>query len=205
VELGEVALAHAQTPAERASVEAKLKRVRELAEFAKQEGVKAVEISEAVDRKFEAQQAYFARTQVLDFIRSRRRSLTPIKFAEAIAGLPFMGWRQSAERCARLAPEQRLRIADMNYEVFRVLERILRRRERDVTPRDAIFSAIERLSSADAMVKGHLMENLDALGAATAECFGSPVRGAELPYRLTALFVRLRSQPQTAVTRFLRE
>lgn len=44
--------------------------------------------------------SHFAQHQLLDFILSRRRSLTPRNFAAAMAGLPFVGWRQSSQRCA---------------------------------------------------------------------------------------------------------
>jgi hypothetical protein len=44
-------------------------------------------------------EAYFARSEAVKFFRSRRYRITPVNTANALAGLPFMGWRQSVKRC----------------------------------------------------------------------------------------------------------
>jgi hypothetical protein len=49
-------------------------------------------------------EAYFARAEFVGFCRSHRYRLTPVNTANALAGLPFMGWRQSAKRCRARAP-----------------------------------------------------------------------------------------------------
>jgi len=49
-------------------------------------------------------EAYFARAEFVYFCRSRRYRLTPVNTANALAGLPFMGWRQSARRCKKREP-----------------------------------------------------------------------------------------------------
>jgi hypothetical protein len=46
------------------------------------------------------QEAFFAQDQFLKFVASNRRKLTPRSFAAAMAGLPFISWRQSSDRCA---------------------------------------------------------------------------------------------------------
>lgn len=53
------------------------------------------------------QEADFAQSELLKFILSERHRLTPLHFANAMAGLPFIGWRQSDKRCSKhpLQPE----------------------------------------------------------------------------------------------------
>ena len=50
--------------------------------------------------KYDEENASFAQNELLHFIQSDRYSFTPIKLANAMAGLPEMGWRQSAKLCA---------------------------------------------------------------------------------------------------------
>ncbi len=53
------------------------------------------------------QEADFAQSELLKFILSERHRLTPLNFANAMAGLPFIGWRQSDKRCSghKLTPK----------------------------------------------------------------------------------------------------
>src|SRR5579872_3341789 len=44
-------------------------------------------------------EGYFARTEVMKFCRNRRYTINPLNAANALAGLPFIGWRQSIKRC----------------------------------------------------------------------------------------------------------
>lgn len=43
----------------------------------------------------------FARSEFVRFIKSNRYRLTPLSTANALAGLPYVGWRQSALRCKK--------------------------------------------------------------------------------------------------------
>jgi hypothetical protein len=44
-------------------------------------------------------EAAFAQSQLLDFIRSDRYTSTPLAFANIMAGLPIVHWRQSMTCC----------------------------------------------------------------------------------------------------------
>lgn len=48
------------------------------------------------------EQAFVAQTELLGYLNGQRYSFSPLRLANAMAGLPEMGWRQSAERCAAL-------------------------------------------------------------------------------------------------------
>ncbi len=68
-------------------------------------------------------EASFARDEFVRFCKSNRYRLTPLNIANALAGLPHIGWRQSAQRCKKHpAPG-----ADgLSMQIFRSIERIVR-------------------------------------------------------------------------------
>jgi hypothetical protein len=47
-------------------------------------------------------EASFARNEVFRFLKSKRHGLTPLSLANAAAGLPYMGWRQSTRRTTKV-------------------------------------------------------------------------------------------------------
>jgi hypothetical protein len=59
-------------------------------------------ISQELEHKLRDQEAYFFRVRILAFIKDSRYTLTPRALSNAIAGLPHMTARRSAERCAML-------------------------------------------------------------------------------------------------------
>jgi hypothetical protein len=63
-------------------------------------------------------EAYYARKEMCDFIASKRYEINPLNLANAAAGLPFMGWRQSMKRCRRGKPV----VANgLSYQVFKII------------------------------------------------------------------------------------
>jgi hypothetical protein len=66
-------------------------------------------------------EAYFARTEFLRFCRSKRYSLNPLNVANALAGLPFIGCRQSATRCLKWPEDS----GGLSYGIFGILEKIV--------------------------------------------------------------------------------
>ena len=77
---------------------------------------------EEVSRELREGEAYFAQTQLLDFIRSERYTLTPFSYAKAMAGMPYVTWRQSAVRCAKLIPKYS---PGVEYRKFRIVFKAL--------------------------------------------------------------------------------
>jgi hypothetical protein len=67
-------------------------------------------------------EAYFARTELIRFCRSGRYRLKPLNIANALAGLPFIGWRQSAKRCKKWKSTGEKGIS---YQVFEIIRRIV--------------------------------------------------------------------------------
>jgi len=73
-----------------------------LLEAAAQELSEARSTTQGLEHKLNDQESFYFRTQILDFINEGRYTLTPRSLANAIAGLPYMTARHSAERCAKL-------------------------------------------------------------------------------------------------------
>lgn len=85
------------------------------------------EEGERLDAKKKQKQAFYSQSELLDFIHSGRYSLTPMNYAKAMAGVPWVSWRQSAERLQDFEFHHPYGI---EYEKFRIVEKALRTRPR---------------------------------------------------------------------------
>lgn len=65
------------------------------------------------------QWAYIAQNELLSFILSRRYTINPLNLANAMAGLPNMGWRQSMKRCQKI---QERPGPGFGYSTFKLIE-----------------------------------------------------------------------------------
>src|SRR5258708_3399415 len=72
-------------------------------------------------------EASFARDEFARFCGSNRYRLTPMNIANAMAGLPYIGWRQSATRCKKHPSTHG---EGQSIQIFRMIERIVRSRVR---------------------------------------------------------------------------
>lgn len=77
---------------------------------------------EALRNDLKLQEADFAQSELLKFILSERNELTPLNFANAMAGLPFIGWRQSNKRCSGHEPKSSYGFV---YQRFLIVEKIV--------------------------------------------------------------------------------
>jgi hypothetical protein len=68
--------------------------------------------------RLEISEAYFCQSELLDFIGSGRYRPVPLNFANAMAGLPYMRWRQSFKRCQRIS---RSITETICYEQFKLI------------------------------------------------------------------------------------
>ncbi|MGB6192176.1 MAG: hypothetical protein WBF42_06905, partial [Terracidiphilus sp.] len=76
--------------------------------------------------RLERQEAYFAQSQVLEFIQSKRHTIAPLTVAMGMAGLPGVTSRTSYDRCSLLAG---LPNPGPAYEVFQSFYRIFARQD----------------------------------------------------------------------------
>jgi hypothetical protein len=86
---------------EKALVEDQIARYTKRFANAEEEYKEATKRQQDMEKLIAEGEAYFARTEFLRFLKSKRYTLNPLNIANALAGLPYIGWRQSAKRCKK--------------------------------------------------------------------------------------------------------
>jgi hypothetical protein len=101
--------------------EERARRAKKFAE-AEAEHNLATSREEKMEQLLRDGEAYFARAEFARFLRSNRYRLTPVNVANALAGLPIIGWRQSAKRCkGQACPGAN----GLSIQVFETIRRII--------------------------------------------------------------------------------
>jgi hypothetical protein len=156
--------------------------------------------------KLEDQEAFFFRTQVLAFIKQRRYAVTPRSLANAIAGLPYMTARHSAERCAGLKSE----IAELrNYTTLIFVTSAWNRRGQrgNLRPVEWYEREIKKLPKFRIIAKrripngfrAYLCEGWYYLKRAITETRRLKLDPRAMPYAITASFLKSVSGTQNPV------
>jgi len=107
----------------------------------------------AIEATFADQEAFVYRTEILDFVQKREYALAPLQLANAMAGLPFIRARRSAQRCARI----KSRVArSTTYELFEFVTGIWKqhRKKRQSSLIEAFEKTIRKLPKFE-IVEGH--------------------------------------------------
>jgi hypothetical protein len=71
--------------------------------------------------KLDRQEAYFAQSQVLELIQSKRCEITPLNVAMGVAGLPYLTSRISHDRCSSLGDRP---TPGLVFEIFQTFQRV---------------------------------------------------------------------------------
>lgn len=79
-----------------------------------------------LDEEIRNAQAYYSRAEFAWFCRQGRYAFTPLNVANAMAGLPYIGYRQSVKRCRQWKLESG---SGGGYQVFLVLRSIVNSRK----------------------------------------------------------------------------
>lgn len=77
--------------------------------------------SRELQSKLDQQEAWFAQSQLGNFIHSARREYTPLNIAMAMAGMPQLSARVSCERCSGLKGTFE---AGLTYQMFQAVETV---------------------------------------------------------------------------------
>jgi len=139
------------------------------------------------------QQAYIAQSDVLAFVSSNRYEINPLNTANALAGLPFINWRTSAQRCSKRAachPHK------FQYELFRRVERALGNPSPQ-TPEQALERMKECLlgnKHRDDSSVQRLKEEWYFLRCAIQHAFENGLEKGAMPYRVFAEYQRRTSR-----------
>jgi len=104
--------------ANRRSIERVRKRRRKQAAMVEQQ-FRALSTKEHdLKSRLQSLESSFARQEILKFVKSRRYELNPVNLANALANLPFSGWRQSMKRSKR----SQTKIGNgMFYQIFKAI------------------------------------------------------------------------------------
>jgi hypothetical protein len=142
-----------------------------------------------MDRAVQQREASFSQTQLLEFIASDRYTSTPLTFANAMAGLPVIRWRQSIDRCLSLKDGAE---PGLIYRQFLAVAEVLTQRESDSeNPAELMKARILQAKRSDIKTFNPLAENWYFLRRAF-EFVLNEIRPPEdqLPYRVFAEFQR---------------
>ncbi len=146
-------------------------------------------------------EAYFARNELFDFYRSKRYRLTPLDVANALAGLPFIGWRRSADRCRKWKEEPE----GISFGIFRILLRIVRanvRRSDLMRDADKFIEAKSPIGNKFALAD--LRENRYYLRRSIAAVLEQGTKRVDLTAAISREYWKRKSHP-TAVDRAFAE
>jgi len=135
-----------------------------------------------------AQEAWFARNEVVKFAANRRRSKSLLNFARAMAGLPEWGWFHSRRTCEALIKDD----SDPRYpaKVFDLLSSLIRKTKPLILRRVEKRLRKELLDSdADPMLKGYIAPQWDYLEEAIRFCQGKGFKRSELPFKIMDRFI----------------
>jgi hypothetical protein len=143
-------------------------------------------------RQRKLSEASFARREVFRFLESKRYELNPLNLANATAGLPFMGWRQSMRRCST---EDSRAANGTHYQVFKAI-RYLISTAKMKTARGLIRhfrNSIPQLPSRYRLARTEIAEQWFFLDRAIRESYRTKVHPREVPFEITRRYFRQRS------------
>jgi hypothetical protein len=138
-------------------------------------------------------EASISQSELLDFIQSGRYRTTPISLANAMAGLPYIRWRQSATRCQALYPGA---TPGLGYQMYLEVTRFLAEPPRNKA--DAVEQAKRQLLAKKNPLPHSVQEFRDKwyylrLAIETVYDLGSPK--AALPYKVCTEYRKRMSSP----------
>jgi hypothetical protein len=146
--------------------------------------------------RLEELEASFTRRELFRFLKSRRYALTPVNLANAAAGLPYTGWRQSMRRCIK-APHEFSE--GRTYRIFKAIRYLVSTANKASV--NALVSdfrqRIPLLPSRYELPRSELAENWLFLERATRQVFRTRPHPKALPFEITKRYlkgIQVRSQ-----------
>lgn len=155
----------------------------------------------ALEKQIREGEVYLYCSELLNLLLSkgkRKRALTPLNLANALAGLPYMRWRQSETRCSKMQAD---RFAQQPYAVFQLVERMLRRIESKHAKLlvDAFRAELLRLPRKETYPRDSICAQWRDFRLAVEETAKSKHTHGFMPYAITFAFLRNVSRQKTPV------
>jgi len=146
----------------------------------------AQEHQERLKQQRSLEEAWFARNEVVNFVRSRRYIRNRVNFAKAMAGLPQYSWIHSFRKCPEIEYDP-LYPATLNYQLFELLETIVKKVSRR-TMKNIGMTLRDELLKRDPkdLVRVHFGPSWRYIQEGIVSCTGLRFRRHELAYVLMA-------------------
>jgi hypothetical protein len=129
--------------------------------------------------------AYIAQNELLTFIHSGRYTINPLNLANAMAGLPQMGWRQSTKRCQKL---QERPGPGFGYSTFKLIDRVYNKSSKRHFL--AVFKAELRKQPKKNFAAMEMKRNWYYLQRAIKEVLQEKMLPGKVPFRIMAEYRR---------------
>lgn len=155
---------------------------------------------EALYRKVLDQESYFCRSELLDFLLTKRYAVKPRPLANALAGLAQMRWRQSHSRCSKMPYGSEPHLWYRTWDAIRKILKRTRTQFNDA-PVEFFRTSILNLPKKFGYVRQFLRENWRDLRLAIEECQKSEHPAESVSFILTAKFIQNHSRQKTPVER----
>ncbi|MGH9515923.1 MAG: hypothetical protein ACRD3P_09635 [Terriglobales bacterium] len=146
---------------------------------------------ESLAKLLESQEAWFARNEVVGFVRDRKKrySKTPENFAKAMAGLPFYDWLYSLRKCISI-PDIKTVPKTYWFQVFELLQVIVKRtRPANLRKIGLKLKAKLLKEDTDVHLRPYITPQWYYLQLALNDCRGQGLRPRDLPYKIMEKFL----------------
>jgi hypothetical protein len=157
------------------------------------------ELERQLEVRLKGLEASFVRQEFFRFLKSKRYELTPLNLANATAGLPYMGWRQSMRRSSRT---QSVIANGLNYQIFkaiRYLATAANKKTQDTLVR-SFHENIPLLPSRYSLPRAELAESWLYLERALHQSYRIKPHLKALPFEITKrYFKQIQSQSQVDI------
>lgn len=154
---------------------------------------------QSLKEQLSCQQAWYAQSEVVRFVRNRRYDKTAENFAKAMAGLPEYRWLYSLRKCLRFQSESPSSIS-LDYRLFELIRVVVQRVKRLDLAKIEVSVQKELLGqNVDPMLRAYVSPNWAYLKQAFAQCRAKGYLRAELPYKIMSRFHANVDRPKTSV------
>jgi hypothetical protein len=155
---------------------------------------------EKAQARISAEEAYIAQNELLSFFGNKRCEYSPRGLAVAMAGVPEVSWRRSAEKCKTLPPANPF---DQVFEEFRHVERALKSPPKDEKSAvEQVKKYLLKKTTESDYAAQELRKNWYFLVEAIRAVYQQKAPKSAIPYRVYAEYQR-REAVQRPVDRVL--
>jgi hypothetical protein len=156
---------------------------------------------ESWQKDLQDREGFFTQREMLDFLSRKRYALTPRNLAGALAGTPYLRWRQSINRREKVQCDMAVSI---NHQAFLAVSWVLDRSRPRRTSDAVLFfkNTIPKLPKCHVRARSFLIENWHHLRGAVEDCWKLCPFRLKLPSISPSASLHASIGPQTLWTGF---